>query len=70
MDEEQYTELKEQIRSITERLTAIEREQRLIRQDILSDNPKANMKKRLLENPPENYNDKKERLDKEIKIEI
>ncbi len=70
MDEEFITQLKEEITQIDERLSAIEKEQRLIREDILSGRPSERMRKRLLENTPKNSRELKEKLDKEIKIEI
>ncbi len=68
-DEESLFQLREEIRQLKERLIAIEREQRLIREDILSGDPKARMQKRLLEKPL-NKDDIKKRIDDEIKIEI
>ena len=70
MDEEFITQLKEGITQINERLSAIEKEQRLIREDILSGRPSERMRKRLLENTPKNSRELKEKLDEEIKIEI
>ena len=70
MDEGFITQLKEEITQIKERLSAIEKEQRLIREDILSGQPSERMRKRLLENTPKNSRELKEKLDKEIKIEI
>ncbi|MEA2055417.1 MAG: hypothetical protein U9O49_01130 [Candidatus Thermoplasmatota archaeon] len=70
MDEEFITQLKEKITQIDERLSAMEKEQRLIREDILSGRPSERMKRRLLENTSKNSRELKERLDKEIKIEI
>jgi len=68
-DEELLTQLQEEISKIKERLYAIEREQRLIREDILSGNPKSRMQKRLLEKPY-NKEEIKKKIDDEIKIEI
>jgi len=70
MNDELVIQLKEEIKEIKERLLAIEREQRNIREDILSGDPKARMQKRILENPTEKIQDKKEKIDKQIKIEI
>lgn len=67
MDEEQITQLIKEIREIKERLSAVEKEQRQIREDILSGTPKARMQRRLLENP-EDYTKKKNFTD--LKIEI
>jgi septation ring formation regulator EzrA len=50
MDEE-LKSIKEEILKIKERLRAIEKEQRLIREDILTGEPHLHMKKRILEKP-------------------
>jgi len=68
-DEELLFQLQEEILQLKERLIAIEREQRLIREDILSGSPKARMQKRLLEKPS-NKDEIKRKIDDEIKIEI
>ena len=71
MDEDLLKQLKEDLSKINERLSAIEREQRYIQQDILSGNPKESMQRRLLNGTPEKaYHQKKENIDSEIKIEI
>jgi len=70
MSEEIIGQLKEELRTIKERLVAIEKEQRWIREDILSGQPAERMKKRLLENRSGEIVDKKEKIEKEIKIEI
>jgi len=62
--------LEGKLKEYDERIKALEKEQRLIREDILSENTKERMQKRILEKPPENKEKIKERLDKEIKIEI
>jgi len=62
-------ELREEIKKIEERLTAIEREQRMIREDILSGEPKERMHKRIFQKQPKTR-EKKEKIDKEIRIEI
>ena len=67
MDEDIIKELKRAIKTINERLTAIETEQRRIREDILSGTPKERMQRRLLENPEDKI--KKRKLD-DFKIEI
>ena len=69
MDEDIVNQLKDAIRQINERLIAIEKEQRCIREDILSGNPTERMHKRLLSNTRKAVN-KKEKIDDEIKIEI
>jgi len=70
MDDELVNQLKEEIKRIKERLLALEKEQRKIREDILSGSPKERMQKRILESPPEKMTVKKEKIDEEIKIEI
>ncbi|KYK34314.1 MAG: hypothetical protein AYK22_05480 [Thermoplasmatales archaeon SG8-52-3] len=62
--------LRIKIRDLEERLRAVEKEQRNIREDILSGTPEERMQRRLLEKPPKNIKEIKEKLDKEIKIEI
>lgn len=69
MDEEIINQLKREIHSINERLIAIEREQRRIREDILSGMPKERMQRRLLENPENKTKQKKKRFE-DLKIEI
>ena len=49
-DNELVEDLKEKISNIEERLKAIEKEQRMIREDILSGREKERMQQRLLEN--------------------
>jgi hypothetical protein len=70
MDEETLNNLTEEIRQIKERLVAIEKEQRWIREDILSGNPRERMHSRILNNKTKNITEKKEKIDDEIKIEI
>jgi hypothetical protein len=70
MDEGQIKALKTEIKYLKERLMAIEKELRLLREDILSDDPKENMQRRMLRSPPEKLYQKKEKIDSEIKIEI
>lgn len=65
-----FEEIKNEIKKIKERLKGIEREQRLIREDILSGEPARRMQKRMLEKPDENVKDKKRKLDEDIRIEI
>ena len=52
------------------RVRAVEKEQRNIREDILSGNPEERMQRRILEKPPEKMKEIKEKLNEEIKIEI
>ncbi len=63
-------ELENKIRILEERLRAVEKEQRNIREDILSGKAEIRMQRRLLEKPPKKIDELKEKLDKEIKIEI
>lgn len=71
MDDAQIIlDLQDKVRILEERLGAIEREQRRIREDILSGRSKERMQKRILEKPPEKMEEIKERLDKQIKIKI
>jgi hypothetical protein len=70
MAEDTIDELKDAIRQIKERLIAIEKEQRWIREDILSGNPTERMHKRIFSKKPEEIKDKKEKINDEIKIEI
>ena len=70
MDEEVKEQIIKKIKILEERLTAIEKEQRLIREDILSGDPKGRMQRRLLENRPEKLLEKKKKIDENIKIEI
>lgn len=70
MDEDRLEKLTEATKEIFERLRLIEKEQRRIREDILSGNPKERMQKRLLQNPHNKISKNKEKIDDEIKIEI
>jgi len=69
-DSESLKQLIEEIKVLKEKISALEREQRMIREDILSGNAKERMKKRILQNTPEKMVLKKEKIDKEIKIKI
>jgi hypothetical protein len=55
MDEEHITVLIREVRELKERLIALEKEQRQIREDILSGTPKERMQRRLLENPEDRF---------------
>ena len=70
MDEALITKLIAEIRSLDERLRAIEVEQRRIREDILSGSAKSRMQKRILEQPNKNRTEKREKVIEQIKIEI
>ncbi|RLF63679.1 MAG: hypothetical protein DRN33_03655 [Thermoplasmata archaeon] len=68
-EKNELEKLKEELLNIRERLVAIEKEQRMIIEDILSGNPRERMKKRLLEKP----SNKKEEIEKKLenlRIEI
>jgi len=69
-DEKLIIQLRKEIRELEWRLRAVEKEQRIIREDILSGEAMERMKKRLLNNPPENIIELKKRIDDQIKIEI
>jgi Mg2+ and Co2+ transporter CorA len=70
MDEKNLALINKKLDSIDERITLIEKEIRLIREDILSGNPKERMRRRMLENVDENFFEKKKKLEKDIKIKI
>lgn len=69
-DAESFTHLKEDIQQIKERLNAIEREQRLLIEDILSGNAKSRIQKRLLEKPNNKSEEIRKKIDNDFKIEI
>ena len=69
-DSEIIKQLRTELRDMKERLGAIEKEQRLIREDILSGQAKERMQRRILENQPERIKEKKEKIDHQIKVEI
>ncbi len=69
-DEKLIIQLRKEIRELEERLRAVEKEQRMIREDILSGEATNRMKKRLLNSPLENINEVKKKIDKQIKIKI
>ena len=70
MSGDEFIELKEKIKEIEERVTAIEKEQRTIREDILSGRAKERMQQRILENTQKKIEELKKKIDTEIKIEI
>ena len=70
MSGEEFTELKEKIKELEERLIAIEKEQRTMREDILSGRAKERMQQRILENTQKKVEEIKKKLDNEIRIEI
>jgi len=68
-EKNELEKLKDELVNIRERLIAIEKEQRMLIEDILSGNPKERIKKRLLEKP----SNKKEEIEKKLenlRIEI
>ena len=62
--------LRDDFTEIRERLIAVEIEQRRIREDILSGEPKERMQKRMLQNNPRNIKEFRKKIDKEINIKI
>jgi len=70
MDEELIKQIIGEIKDLQERLYAIEKEQRKIREDILSGAPKERMQKRILEQPKTSREEKREKIANQIKIEI
>ena len=69
-DAQTVSDLENKVRNLEERLIALEREQRLIREYILSGSCRERMHKRLLEKPSNKSKEIKEKLDKDFKIEI
>jgi len=63
-------QIKEELIEIKERLRAVEKEQRLIREDILSGEAKIRMQKRMLENKPSNRKELKKKIEEDINIKI
>jgi len=63
-------QLEEKIRSMNDRLEALEKEQRLIREDILSGMPVERMRQRLLENTQKRKDELKRKIENEINFEI
>ena len=61
--------LKKDLIEIMERLSAVETEQRRIREDLLSGEPKARMKQRMLQNKPDTE-DLRKKIDEKINIKI
>jgi len=69
-DTELVENLKEKLIAMEERLKAIEKEQRMIREDILSGRAKERMQRRMLENTQQKSEEVKKKLDEEIRIGI
>ena len=70
MDEKNLALINKKLDILDERMTLIEKEVRLIREDILSGTPKERMRRRMLENVDENFIEKKKKIEKDIKIKI
>ena len=66
---DQFFELKDEIREIKERLRAIEKEQRLLVEDILSGEAEDRIRRRILDNNPKKDDKLKEKIE-EINIKI
>jgi hypothetical protein len=60
----------EKLKNIDERIKALEKELRLIREDILSGNPMERMKQRLLENTEKRKEEIMKKIENEINFEI
>ena len=67
---ETIDDLKEKIRILDDRLKAVEKEQRMIREDILSGSPQERLQKRMLENTEKRKEEFRKKIDSKIKIEI
>jgi len=63
-------QLEEKILNIDDRLKALEKEQRLMREDILSGMPVERMRQRLLENTQKRKEELQKKIDNEISFEI
>ena len=70
MDEDLIKQIVGEIKELKERLYALEKEQRKIREDILSGSPKENMQRRILNQPKVNIEERREKINRKIKIEI
>jgi chaperonin cofactor prefoldin len=64
------SQLEEKIKSIDDRLKALEKEQRMIREDILSGSPSERMKQRLLQNTQKRQEELKKKIENDINFEI
>jgi hypothetical protein len=69
-NKEFVTQLEEKIKNIDDRLKALEKEQRLIREDILSGVPSERMRHRLLENTQKRKEELKKKMENDINFEI
>ena len=63
-------DVEEKIRQFEERISALEKEQRMMREDILSGQARERMQQRLLENTQKRVDELKKKIEDEIKIEI
>jgi len=70
VNEKIIAQLEEKIKNFEDRLKALEKEQRLIREDILSGNPTERMRQRLLENPQKRKEELMKKIEEKIKFEI
>ena len=62
--------IEEKLINMDDRLKALEKEQRLIREDILSGIPVERMRQRLLENTQKRKEELQKKIDNEISFEI
>ena len=69
-DEKVINRLQKEIEELEWRLKAVEKEQRLIVEDILSGEPIARIKKRLLDKTSDEFDESMKKLEKQIKIKI
>ena len=69
-DEKLIIQLRKEIRELEWRLRAVEKEQRIIREDLLSGEVKERMQKRILEKHPKKIKELKEKIDEDISIKI
>jgi len=69
-NKEIITQLEEKLTNIDDRLKALEKEQRLMREDILSGIPVERMRQRLLENTQKRKEELQKKIDNEISFEI
>ena len=70
MDRDTSKKIIEEIKEIKERLAAIEKEQRMIREDILAGNPRERLYRRLLNSKSEDIIEKYKKIDDDVKIKI
>jgi len=63
-------QIEEKLKNIDDRLKALEKEQRLIREDILSGVPTERMRQRLFDNTEKRKEELKKKIENEISFEI